>query len=87
MLTYLLKSPLLIRLYLFAMSESPLFNIGDFVQLNSGGPTMRVFARSSSNGRGMMAGFNEYGCVWYDNEKRIEKNFQESDLVLVQKKA
>jgi uncharacterized protein YodC (DUF2158 family) len=65
------------------MSESPLFNIGDYVQLKSGGPVMKVFARRS--GFGMMAGINGYSCQWHDNEEGEEQNrdFQENELVLV----
>lgn len=40
------------------------FSIGDVVTLKSGGPKMAVIYRSVGN---------EYVCIWYNNDNRIEK--------------
>lgn len=67
------------------MSENPIFNIRDYVQLKSGGPVMRIISRG--RGRGAMEGFNTYGCR-PNGEMGDEKDkiYQEPELVLVQKK-
>jgi uncharacterized protein YodC (DUF2158 family) len=54
------------------MSERSDFNIGDIVQLKSGGPKMTVVDLLPSVGIGSLEGAT---CTWFDRNKRQAGNF------------
>lgn len=50
------------------------FQVGDVVELKSGGPTMTV-EKVGRLARSMAEAYEGASCVWYDGSKMIRENF------------
>ncbi|OTG88317.1 hypothetical protein B9T31_02035 [Acinetobacter sp. ANC 4558] len=67
------------------LDRKPIYQIGDIVKLNSGGPEMVIFKATSPAKRPFDFTGN-YQCQWFAGQKLESAKFAEASLTLISRK-